>query len=167
MAGKKNNSAASRKPKAKQEKQPKKTVKLSEEDEKKRKLLEERVKESVKTINNPIFNLFFRSGHIPGAIYDAPTSRIYRAQTALRSLLREYKPSSEVVFHDVYRPSPVCTRLEGRCLWLSGDEEAQHWSVYDSSEKLGGGAGARRKARFESLVKNYLSRITSIVKKFK
>lgn len=165
MAGKKDNSKKKEKPK--EEKRKKVKQRLSEEEKQKIPVLLKELKEKAKTINNPIYNLFFRSGHIPGAIYDAPSARIYRAQGALRSLLSEYKPSSEVLFHDNYRPLPDGIRLSGRCLWLAQDEDAQHWSAYDASEKLGAGVGARKKTRFEAFVKGHMSRIASIVKKFK
>ena len=168
MAGKKKGGKDDKKAKAVSEKKARPVVKMSPEQLQKFDAAEAKLKQRASTTSNPIFKMFFRSGHIPGTVYDAPSSQIYRAQTALRNLLGEYKPSSEVVFGDVHRPPPEGpVRLEGRCVWLGNDEDAQHWSKYDGNERIGGGAGFRRKQRFEAMVKDHMARVASIVKKFK
>jgi hypothetical protein len=160
-----------KKNKLKNKKKPNSPVLTSEEVEILKKE-EQEVLEKYKTIDNPIFNTYFKSlPFIPGKIYDAESSRLYRAQTALRTLFNDYKPSSEVLFEPKYVPigSPLgdYVYLDARALWLKEDDKAQHWSQFDNSERIVGGAGIRRRERFEQQVTSHITRIANIIKKFK
>ena len=133
---------------------------------------EQEVLEKYKAIDNPIFNTYFKNlPFIPGKIYDAESPRLYRAQTALRTLFADYKPSSEILFEPKYVPigSPLgdYVYLEARALCLKDDEKAQHWSMLDNSERIANGAGIRRRERIEQQVKSHITRIGDIIKKFK
>jgi hypothetical protein len=133
---------------------------------------EKEIREKYKSVDNPIFNNYFKNlSVIPGTIYDAESPRLYRAQSALCSLLSDYKPSSEVLFEPKYVPlgSPLGDHvyLNARAVWLQEDEKAQHWSLLDNSERIARGAGIRRKDRFEKQIKSHISRISDIIKRFK